>query len=172
MKLILAIGAFHLLQTCKFIFNKRPKPARWRLCCEKLGTSHDIKSFTIGSFVDGIVVERANNYLCWENVKNAGQIIAKPDQFSAKFVQKTPTKSAIFYRLFLSEVYRENSHKNPAKSANISVNLSLTIPHNLTFFSATYQKPCIRHSQAVFFFFFFFQGKLLYRQAVNIKLIQ
>ena len=61
---------------------------------------------------------------------------------------------AIFYRLFLSEVYLENSRENPAKSADFTVNLSLKIPQNLTFFSATYQKPCIRHSQAVFFLFF------------------
>ena len=42
--------------------------------------SHDIKSFAIGSFLDGtcIVIERANDYLCYKNIKNAGQIIAKP----------------------------------------------------------------------------------------------
>ena len=89
-----------------------------------------------------------------KNVKNAGHIIAKPNQFLAKFVQKIPTKLAIFYQLFLSKVYPENFHENPTKSANFSVNLSLKIPQNLTFFSATYQKPCIRHGQAVFFLFF------------------
>ena len=35
-----------------------------RLCCEKLGTSHDVKGFTIGSFLERIVVERANDDLC------------------------------------------------------------------------------------------------------------
>ena len=33
-------------------------------CHKKLGTSHDVKSFAVGSFLDGIVVERANDYLC------------------------------------------------------------------------------------------------------------
>ena len=41
-----------------------PKTTRGRLCCEKLGCSHDIKSFAIGSFLDVVVVERANDYLC------------------------------------------------------------------------------------------------------------
>ena len=127
------------------------------VCCKKLGTSHDTKNFAIGSFLDGNVVERANDYLCLKKkktFKNAGHIIAKPNRFLAKFVQKIPTKLAIFYQLFLSKVYTENFHENPTKSANFSMNLSLKIPQNLTFFSATYQKPCIRHGQAVSFFFF------------------
>ena len=37
----------------------------------------------------------------------------------------------------------ENSREIPAKSAVFSANLSLKIPRNLTFFPATYQKPCI-----------------------------
>ena len=35
-----------------------------RLCCEKLGTSHDVKGFAIGSFLERIVVERENDDLC------------------------------------------------------------------------------------------------------------
>ena len=35
-----------------------------RLCCEKLGTSHDVKGFAIGSFLERIVVERKNDDLC------------------------------------------------------------------------------------------------------------
>ena len=31
--------------------------------------SHDIKSFAIGSFLDGIVVEGVNDYLCWKTLK-------------------------------------------------------------------------------------------------------
>ena len=37
---------------------------RRRLCCEKLGTSHDVKGFATGSSLEGIVVERANDDLC------------------------------------------------------------------------------------------------------------
>ena len=44
--------------------KQRPETTRRRLCCEKLGTSHDVKSFAIGSFLERIVVERANDDLC------------------------------------------------------------------------------------------------------------
>ena len=43
---------------------KLPGVTRCRLCCEKLGTSHDVKGFAIGSFLERIVVERANDDLC------------------------------------------------------------------------------------------------------------
>ena len=49
-----------------------------RLCCEKLGTSHDVKGFAINSFLERIVIERANDDLCQKNVKKAGLISAKP----------------------------------------------------------------------------------------------
>ena len=47
-------------ETCK----QRSETTRRRLCCEKLGTSHDVKGFAIGSFLERIVVERANDDLC------------------------------------------------------------------------------------------------------------
>ena len=43
--------------------NNVPETTRRRLCCEKLGTSHDVKGFAIGSFLERIV-ERANDDLC------------------------------------------------------------------------------------------------------------
>ena len=36
-----------------------PKTTRRTLCCEKLGTSHDVKGFAIGSFLERVVIERA-----------------------------------------------------------------------------------------------------------------
>ena len=51
------------------------------------------------------------------------------------------TKSAISYRLLFGEVCPQNSCEIPAKSADFSMNLSLKIPRNLTFSSATYLKP-------------------------------
>ena len=42
--------------------KQQPRTTRRRLCCEKLGTSHDLENFAIGSFLDGIV-ERLNDYL-------------------------------------------------------------------------------------------------------------
>ena len=41
------------------ICKQGPKTNRHRLCCEKLDTSHDVKGFAIGSFLERIVVERA-----------------------------------------------------------------------------------------------------------------
>ena len=49
-----------ITETCK----QRPETTRCRLCCEKLGTSHDVKGLAIGSFLERIVVERANDNLC------------------------------------------------------------------------------------------------------------
>ena len=46
------------------MFEQHPETTRSRLCCEKLGTSHDVKGFAIGSFLERIVVERANDDLC------------------------------------------------------------------------------------------------------------
>ena len=39
------------------------KTTRRKLCCEKLGTSHDVKSFAIGSFHERFVVKIANDSL-------------------------------------------------------------------------------------------------------------
>ena len=61
-------------------WKERSETTRRRLCCEKLGTSHDVKGFAIGSFLERIV-ERANDDLCQKNVKNAGLINAKPIDF-------------------------------------------------------------------------------------------
>ena len=68
---------------------------------------------------------------CWSDQ-------CKTDQFLAKFALKTATKSAVFYRLLFGEVCPENSRE----IGRISANLSLKIPQNLTFSSATYPKPC------------------------------
>ena len=48
---------------------------------QKLGTSHDVKSFAFGSFLYRIVVERTNYDLCKENVKNTGLISTKTIDF-------------------------------------------------------------------------------------------
>ena len=58
-----------------------------------------------------------------------------------KIALKITTKSAVFYRLLFGEVCPKNSSKITTKSADFSSNLSLKIPRNLTFSSATCQKP-------------------------------
>ena len=85
LKLVSATGVFtcrkltnlcqnFVTETCK----QRSETTRRRLCCKKLGTSHDVKGFAIGSFLERIVVERANDDFCKKNIKNAGLISAKP----------------------------------------------------------------------------------------------
>ena len=41
-----------------------PQTTRRKLCCKKLGTSHDVKSFAIGSFFEQFVDKIANDYFC------------------------------------------------------------------------------------------------------------
>ena len=65
----------------------------------------------------------------------------KTDWFLAKFALKVTTKPAVFYRLLFGEVCPENSREITARSADFSANLSPKIPLNLTFSSATCQKP-------------------------------
>ena len=53
--------------SCNFITTtgkQRSETTRRKLCCEKLGTSHDVQSFAIGSFLERFVVKIANDYLC------------------------------------------------------------------------------------------------------------
>ena len=61
--------------------EQRPETTRLRLCCEKLGTRHEVKGFAIGSFLERMVVERANDDLFQKNIKNPGLISAKPIDF-------------------------------------------------------------------------------------------
>lgn len=65
----------------------------------------------------------------------------KIDPFLAKFAQKIPEKSAVFYQLFFGEVSLENLHKISAKSADVSMNLFLKIPQNC-------QKPWLYKGQS------------------------
>ena len=59
-----------------------------KLRCEKLGTSHDVEGFATGSFLERIVVERANDNLCQKNIKNTGLIRAKPIDFLRNLPRK------------------------------------------------------------------------------------
>ena len=58
------------------------------LHCKKLGTSDDVKGFAIGSFLEHIVVERANDDLCWWPRQRHWSDKHKTDQFQAKFALK------------------------------------------------------------------------------------
>ena len=56
---LLAVNSQIYLKTSSRKRANNVPTTRCRLCCEKLGTSHDVKGFAIGSFLERIVVERA-----------------------------------------------------------------------------------------------------------------
>ena len=111
--------------------KQRPETTRCRLCCEKLGTSHDVKGFAIVSVLECIVVERAND-LCYKNIKNAGLWSVQNWSIFNKVFPENNHKIGLFLTDWFSAKFVP---KIPAKSVNFSVNLPLKIQWNLTFFS-------------------------------------
>ena len=78
--------------------NNVPKTTRRRSCCEKLGTSHDIKALPLAHFSMVLLKEQIIlSVKKKKNVESAGSDYRKTDQFLAKFAKKIPTKTAIFY---------------------------------------------------------------------------
>ena len=118
---------------------------RRRLNCEKLGTSHNVKGFALLVHFWRVLVLKEQMMTSVRKTLKHWSHQRRSDRFLAKFALKITTKSAVFYRLLFGEVCLENSREMPAKSADFSANLSLKMPRNLTFFSATYQKPWLYH---------------------------
>ena len=99
----------------------------------KLGTSHDVKIFPIGSFLKRIVVERAKDDPV---IKTLKMLVwsAKTDRYVTKCSLKNNHKIGLFYWLIIGEVCPKHSRESAAKSAYVSANLPLKIPRNLPFF--------------------------------------
>ena len=112
------------------------------------GTIHNVNSYSIRSFLEQTVVERANDYSCQK--KRSPTLVISTQDWSilAKFAKKNPAKSAFFYWLFLGEVSPRNfpwnrpiflricpwkSFENWLFSAKIPRNW-LIVPRILTFF--------------------------------------
>ena len=129
------LGLFNCHKLANLFWNfittmreQRPKTTGRKLCCKKLGISHDVKSFVIGSFLEHFVVRIANDSLS---------------------LVPRPVHPIWVHWLISSEIYRENSHKIGCMFfkncflvklvPKISLNLSPKILQNLT--STTYQKP-------------------------------
>ena len=74
--------------------------------CKKLGTSHDVKSFAIGSFLDGIVVEREQVII---SVKKA---LVQSRSIFSEICPEIPTKLAVFDQLFVSKGYPQKFQQN------------------------------------------------------------
>ena len=60
---LLSVNLPSYLEISSLKVQTRSYNYRRRLCCEKLGTSHDVKGFAIGSFLEHIVGERPNDDL-------------------------------------------------------------------------------------------------------------
>jgi len=99
--------------------EQRPKPTRHKLCCKKLGTSHDVKSFAIGSFRELFVVKIAT--------RSSNQ--HKVFDFEQNLSRKLPQNRPFFTDCFLAKL-----------APKISTNLPLKILRNLT--TVSYQRPC------------------------------
>ena len=85
---------------------------------QKLGISHDVKSFAIGSFLEYLVVRIANDYFSSKHLTRSSNQ-RKTDRFLVKFALKIPMKLAIFNQLFCSKISPENFcesvSQNPVK---------------------------------------------------------
>ena len=112
-----------ILKLCQWNVQTTSRNYQSRLCCEKLGTSRDVKGFAISSFLEHIVVERANDLLtlvwsaknrlisseiCLENNHKIGRFL--PIAFWQSFPWNFPPNSREFGRFF-----REFVPKNPGK---------------------------------------------------------
>ena len=93
------------------------------LCSIRLLVKYDFILLYCGSFIENFSQISANQSLSSEICSGSAHEIGRSLQS------------------FFSETGLENSREIPAKSTVFSANLSLKIPRNLTFFSATYQKP-------------------------------
>ena len=101
--------------------KQRSETTRRRLCCEKLGTSHHVEGFAIGSFLERIVVERAE----------------KP----IDLLRNLPENNHKFRRFFTDCFPAKFALKIPTKSTDFSVILSPKIRWNLTFFLRIIRSP-------------------------------
>ena len=103
--------------------KQRSETTRRRLCCEKLGTSHHVKGFAIGSFLERIVVERAEKPI--DLLRNLPE---NNHKFRRFFTDCFPAKFALKISHEIDRFFRDFVPKNPVK---------------FDFFSANYQKPCL-----------------------------
>ena len=87
-------------------------------------------SFSIRSFLERTVVERANDYPVKKMLNNAGHIDTKLIDIS----EISPPKSSEIGCFLLIVSWRGFPPKFPVKSADFSKNLPLKILRNLTFF--------------------------------------
>ena len=100
-----------------------------KLCCEKLCTSHDVKSFAISSLRQQMIISVKK-----QKTRSSNQL--KIDRFLAKLPRKFLQNQPFFTIFYFGKVSPKNF-----RSAHYSVILSLKIPQNLTFFPRPIRSP-------------------------------
>ena len=65
--------------------------------CKKLGTNLNVNSFSIRSFLERTVVERANDYPCYKNFKKHWSYRHKIDRFYLNLPKKIQRNQLFFY---------------------------------------------------------------------------
>ena len=99
--------------------------------CEKLGTNHNLDSFSIRSFSGELLFKKANYPVKKKTLNNAGHIDKKIELILAKFAPKKIQRNRLFFTdCFLAKF---PPPKFPVKSADFSKNLPLKILRNLNF---------------------------------------
>ena len=145
------LDLFYSPQTSKFILklrhcNEQTTSQNYQAFldgrCKKLGTNHNLNSFSICSFSSELLLkEQIIIPVKKKTLNNAGHIDAKIESILVKFAKKNPAKSAVFYWLFLGEVSLRNFRWNrpiflricPWKSFKILI-FSAKIPQNRLIF--------------------------------------
>ena len=118
--------------------NNVPKLPGVDYVAKKLGTSHDVKGFAIGSFLERIVQPLFNRKtlktLVW-SVWNR----SIPSEICPKITTKSAVFSRIAFRPSLPRIFLGNS----CKIGRFFHDFGPKNPAKFNFFSATCQKPCI-----------------------------
>ena len=118
--------------------NNVPKLPGVDYVAKKLGTSHDVKGFAIGSFLERIVQPLFNRKtlktLVW-SVWNR----SIPSEICPKITTKSAVFSQIAFRPSLPRIFLGNS----CKIGRFFHDFGPKNPVKFNFFSATCQKPCI-----------------------------
>ena len=127
----------YLLAVSSQIYEQRSETTRRRLCCEKLGTSHDVKGFAIGSFLEVLLLKEQ----MMSSVRKTLKTLIWSAQNWSISCEICPENNHKICRLFTDCFPAKFTLKIPAKSTDFSAILSPKIQRNLTFFSANYQKP-------------------------------
>ena len=104
--------------------------------------SHDLKALPLVHFLSVLLLKEQMTTSVRKTLKTLIWS-AQNRLISSEICRENSHKIGCFYRLLFGKVCPEISREILGKLADFSLNLCLKIPGNLTFFSVTYQKPCV-----------------------------